>query len=137
MRHFFGGLGAVITLTLILLFVGPEGKAEAAVDPNAYLGQHAGQVQMSNPQLATDTAGIYNGGPYYYDTLSSPVYATPIPFDTLVPSWNAATPAGTWVQLKVKVRSLGQWSEWLDMGVWASGTASVKRHSTYVQPDPN
>lgn len=137
MRQFLGGLGAVITLTLILLFVGPKGRAEAAVDPNVYLVQHAGQVKMSNSQAATDTAGIYNGGRYYYGTLTSPIYATPIRFDTLVPSWNAATPAGTWVQLKVKVRSLGQWSEWLDMGVWAGGTASVKRHSTYVQPDPN
>ena len=110
MRHFFGGLSAVLTLTLILLFVGPEVRAEAAVDPNVYLGQHAGQVKISNPQAAMDKAGIYNGGRYYYGTLTSPVYATPIRFDTLVPSWNAATPAGTWVQLKVKVRSLGQWS---------------------------
>lgn len=51
-------------------------------------------------------------------------------FDTLVPSWNASTPSGTWVRVQLRVRSGGKWTGWFDLGVWAKGTGTVKRHST-------
>ncbi|QIN77848.1 peptidase C39 family protein [Rubrobacter marinus] len=62
-------------------------------------------------------------------TFRSPVYETPFPFDTLVPSWSATTPAGTWIHLRFAVRSDGRWSPALDLGVWASGTEAVRRSS--------
>ncbi|MBA4115610.1 MAG: peptidase C39 family protein, partial [Rubrobacter sp.] len=65
--------------------------------------------------------------------LTSPVHETPIRFDTLLPSWNAKTPAGTWLGLEVCVRYGGAWTEWFDMGIWASGTESVERHSVKSQ----
>src|ERR671915_2516463 len=65
--------------------------------------------------------------------MTSPVHATATPFDTLVPSWEAATPSGSWIELEVRVRSGGAWTPWFDMGIWASETGSVGRHSVAGQ----
>jgi hypothetical protein len=139
---------------MLLTFAGDE--AGAASGPYVDLDQHekasalsagtedrvvvrkradgSGRVRLSkNPRSATDTAGLYNGGRYYYGTLTSRVYAPSTRFDTLVPSWNAATPGGTWVQLEARVRSGGGWTRWFNLGVWASGTGDVKRHSVNRQ----
>jgi len=90
----------------------------------------AGEVRLvSAPYTASDDSGFYNGGSYHWGSMTSPAYGTAIQFDTLVPSWEAMTPAGTWVELEVRVRSEGGWSPWFDLGVWASEMGSVWRHS--------
>jgi len=90
----------------------------------------AGEVSLATaPYFAFDGSGSYNGGGYYWGWMTSPVYETATSFDTLVPSWEAATPAGTWVEVEVRVRSEGSWTPWYGMGVWASETGSVGRHS--------
>jgi len=94
----------------------------------------AGEVMLdSAPSSAYDGSGSYNGGSYYWGWMTSPVYATATPFDTLVPSWEAATPAGTWIELEVRVRSGDAWTPWFSMGVWATDTGSVARHSVNGQ----
>ena len=94
------------------------------------LSGETGEVRLvSAPYTAFDGSGFYNGGGYYWGWMVSPVYATATRFDTLVPSWEATTPTGTWVELEVRVRSGGVWSGWFKMGVWASGMGSVERHS--------
>lgn len=98
----------------------------------------AGEVRFISalraPHTASDDSGFYNGGRYHWGSLISPVYETTARFDTLAPSWNAVTPAGTWVQLEVRARSGGvSWTRWFNMGVWASGTQSVERHSVNGQ----
>ncbi len=85
------------------------------------------------PYTASDASGFYNGGSYYWGWMTSPVYEATTPFDTQVPSWEAVTPAGTWVELEVRVRSQGGWTPWFDMGVWSSETGSVGRHSVNGQ----
>lgn len=98
------------------------------------LADGSGRVRLSgNPRSAADRVGLYNGGRYYYGTLTSRVYRPSTRFDTLVPSWNAKTPNGTWVQLEARVRSGGGWTRWFNLGVWASGTRDVKRHSVNGQ----
>jgi hypothetical protein len=90
----------------------------------------AGEVTLvPAPYTASDSLGFYNGGNYYWGWMTSPVYGTTTLFDTLIPSWEATTPAGTWMELEVRVRSEGSWTPWFDMGVWASDTSSVWRHS--------
>ena len=94
----------------------------------------AGEVRLvSAPYTASDVSGFYNGGNYYWGWMISPVYEATTPFDALVPSWEAVTPAGTWMELDIRVRSEDGWSPWFDMGVWASGTESVGRHSVNGQ----
>jgi len=86
-------------------------------------------VSTSTPShTAFDDSGFYNGGRYRWGWLISPVYET-ARFDTLIPSWQAKTPAGTWMELEVRVRCGGIWTGWFGMGVWASGTGNVERHS--------
>ena len=92
-----------------------------------------GEVRLATikaaPRVSWDGSGFYNGGRYHWGSLTSPTYEAW--FDTLVPSWNAATPTGTWLQLEIRVRSgaTSSWTRWFNLGVWASGTQSVKRHS--------
>lgn len=70
-------------------------------------------------------------------TLTSRAYLPSTRFDTLVPSWNATTPAGTYIQTEVRVRSGGNWTPWFNMGVWARGTETIKRHSVNGQSTTN
>ncbi len=157
MKRSLGGLCAVVVL-VIMFFIVPAKPVEAApssyIDLDQYQTQKSfaagseyrtsvrklpngdGQVRLTgNPLTATDTARTYNGGRYYWGRLLSPVHKTSTPFDTLIPSWNVNTPRGTWVQVMVRVRSGGQWSRWFVMGVWASGTSDIKRHSVNGQSD--
>jgi Peptidase_C39 like family len=153
-RRFAGGFGAVLLLAFAVVFLGSAetvAQTTSYIDLDQYkeyddfaagtknrvkltkLANGDGWVSLGNPRSATDTTGSYNGGRYYWGTLTSPVYETSTRFDTLVPSWNASTPAGTWMELEVRVRSSGNWSRWFNMGVWAKGTTDIKRHSVNAQ----
>lgn len=106
-----------------------SGKKKAVVVKRTKTG--AGYVRLASSGLNTGRDGgkMYDGDRYYWGALTSKAYRTSTRFNRLVPSWNATTPAGTWVQLEVKVRSGGRWTRWFNMGVWARGTGTVKRHS--------
>lgn len=66
-------------------------------------------------------------------TLTSKAYSTMTRFDTLLPSWNATTPSGTYVRMEVRVRSGGGWTRWWNMGIWARGTDTARRQSVNGQ----
>ncbi len=82
-----------------------------------------------------DTTGIYNGGPYLYGTYVSPVHTAAGPWNWAVPSWEADTPAGTWIQVEMRALQSGVWTKYYNLGIWASGTATVQRHSVNNQGD--
>ena len=69
-------------------------------------------------------------------TWTSP-WATPgFTFTELVPSWEARTPAGTFVQVQARGRSAdGTVSSWDSLGRWASHDAGFRRASQGSQPD--
>ncbi len=92
---------------------------------------------VSPTHTSSDISGSYSGGRYHWGQLISPCYETAARFDTLVPSWDAKTPAGTWLELELRLRCTGIWTGWFKMGVWASGTESVKRHSVDGQKAGN
>jgi hypothetical protein len=79
----------------------------------------------------------YNGGSYFYGEALSPYYGPTGGFDSLIPSWNARTPSGTWISVSVRVLVNGRWTKFYNMGVWASDTGTVKRHSVNGQDDAN
>ena len=57
-------------------------------------------------------------------------------FQEAIASWNAQTPAGTWMDLLLRVREGEQWSEWFYMGIWSASTeGTVLRHSVTDQQD--
>src|SRR5690348_5487063 len=51
-----------------------------------------------DPYANANGDGVDGSGAYVSGTWTSPDLALPFGFDTLVSSWNATTPAGTWVQ---------------------------------------
>ena len=151
------GAAVLVTAVVMLLLAPAAAKAEAASSSYVYFGQYdtyaalsatqkdgvtiselsggAGEVRLDSvPYTGSDGSGFYNGGSYYWGRMTSPAYAIAPPFDTLVPSWEAVTPDGTWMELEVRVRSSeGGWSPWFEMGVWTSETGSVRRHSVNGQ----
>lgn len=57
-------------------------------------------------------------------------------FTRLVPSWNALTPEGTWIDVEVQARrAAGGETAWYRMGRWALGDAIIKRASLDGQRD--
>jgi hypothetical protein len=56
-------------------------------------------------------------------------------FDELVPSWNAHTPAGTWIETLARVRTDGAWTGWYSFGRWSSDGVAGNRQSVKGQDD--
>jgi peptidase C39-like protein len=59
------------------------------------------------------------------------------PFDELVASWNADTPAGTWISIEMQASGPDRAdpTKWYLMGIWASGDADIHRTSRGGQGD--
>ncbi len=70
----------------------------------------------------------------------SPVRTTSAPFRELIDSWNAETPPGTWIEVRLRARiddaaSSGRWSRWYDLGSWSSDSGPERRQSVKGQRD--
>ena len=65
-------------------------------------------------------------------TMSSPPVSSAKPFEQLIGSWNAVTPAGTWLEVRARLLQAPGWSPWYGLGVWAS---DGQRHSVDGQRD--
>jgi len=78
---------------------------------------------------------FYNGGSFLVGETTSPVMATPEGFSEAIASWNASTPAGTWIETLIRARVNGRFTKFYNLGVWASGSTTVARHSVRAQGD--
>lgn len=79
---------------------------------------------------------------YDYATWTSPVVTTDFGLDQLVASWNARTPAGTWVQIDMRgTTETGARTKWYTMGRWAADDpdagGAIHRTSVPKQGDEN
>ena len=73
---------------------------------------------------------------YHSATWTSPIRATEFGLTELVASWNADTPAGTWVQVEMRgTTNAGIATKWYVMGRWASGDGDIHRTSLGGQGD--
>jgi hypothetical protein len=81
-----------------------------------------------------DGGSYYNGGAFRAGTATD-VQSVPGGFDSVVPSFDAQTPAGTWVKLTVAARIEGTWTKDYELGIWAFDTTTVARHSVDGQGD--
>jgi uncharacterized protein YvpB len=114
--------------------------------------QRAGTRCLENGQLGLDwtsaAEGIdpvgpgeyhgrnfYNGGNFAVGEAIGPEIRVSFKFKEVVASWNADTPDGTWVEVRARVCFDTRWSEWYNLGIWASGCSMVKRHSVSEQAD--
>jgi hypothetical protein len=64
----------------------------------------------------------------------SPVVRTRIGAREAIPSWNVATPAGTWVEVGLRALAGGRWTRWYELGSWSSRDGA-RRHSVAEQRD--
>ena len=105
-----------------------------AASYNASVGLCAG-VDPVAPGSYDSGLNYYNGGNFYYGTLLSPVHTTQQSVTTLIASWNATTPADTWMEVHVRVLEGKSWTHWYDLPVWANDFSTIHRHSVGGQKD--
>jgi hypothetical protein len=80
--------------------------------------------------------GVNGSGPYEYGTWTSGLTTLAFPFDELVSSWDAQTPAGTWIQVEMKpTLDDGHVAKWYILGQWTYGDSDFHRTSVGGQGD--
>jgi Peptidase_C39 like family len=97
--------------------------------PGIVIGHPSGTIQYTDPHTGTTSS-------WEAASWTSPVHKVPFGATELVASWNAHTPAGTWIQTEL----LGTYSDGTQtpayvMGRWASGDGDIKRTSVDGQTD--
>jgi hypothetical protein len=101
----------------------------AAVRP--VVGPRAG-LELAHPTERQNYTDPHTGttATYVYGSWTSPVHELSFGATELVASWNAQTPAGSWLQVQMRGRAEdGTWTGWWDMGHWASGDTDISRTS--------
>jgi hypothetical protein len=101
----------------------------AGTRPGVEIASPAGTVEYTDPHTGTTAS-------WEYARWLSPVHTAATPAGELIASWNAATPAGTFL----RVEMLGTYSDgtdtpWYTLGVWASGDDDIRRTSVDGQED--
>jgi hypothetical protein len=71
---------------------------------------------------------------YEFATWSSPEVATPFGATEIVPSWNAATPPGTWIEVALEA-SIGADRRMYVLGLWAETTDDIQRTTVPMPSD--
>jgi hypothetical protein len=144
------------TLALLALFlavaVGPASAAEKEPYPVAFHAfafgagttagtqvDRGGALVLGRSGLATVTyADPFGYAPrdYQAGTWTSPWQPAGFGFMELVSSWNADTPAGTWIQVEMRATAPdGHVTKWYVMGRWAYGDGDIHRTSVGGQGD--
>ena len=94
----------------------------------------------SDPYLpgAYNGGNYYNGGSFKVGEATSPEISTAFHYQEAIASWNASTPAGSWVEIQFRAKYGTRWSKWYILGIWASDssdTSTINRHSVRLQGD--
>src|SRR5215216_5904367 len=71
----------------------------------------------------------YNGGSFLVGEATSPEITTAFHYKEAIASWNADTPAGSWLEVQLRAQYGTRWSKWYVLGIWAADTSTVVRHS--------
>ncbi|OIJ65581.1 peptidase C39 family protein [Streptomyces mangrovisoli] len=114
-----------------------EWRGGAAHGVRAVAGHRPGVV-VARPEGTTDYTDPHTGttAAWEYATWTSPVHRLAVPATEVVASWNADTPAGTWLQVELNgTYSDGTATPWYVMGRWAAGDQDIKRTSVDDQTD--
>ncbi|MGW1467965.1 peptidase C39 family protein [Streptomyces sp. NPDC002308] len=104
-------------------------RAVAGRRPGLVIGTPAGTTDHTDPHTGTTAA-------WEYATWTSPSHRSAVPATEVIASWNADTPAGTWIQIELLGRySDGTDTPWYVMGRWAAGDEDIRRTSVDDQTD--
>ncbi|MEV6196808.1 peptidase C39 family protein [Streptomyces sp. NPDC051920] len=104
-------------------------RALPGVRPGLVIGAPAGTTDYTDPHTGRTAT-------WEYATWTSPVHRLAVPSTEAIASWNAHTPAGTWLQIELTgTYSDGTDTPWYVMGRWASGDQDIRRTSVDDQTD--
>jgi hypothetical protein len=103
-------------------------------------------VQASDGRLVLAPGGIATEGEIEGLTVPAgmaglavgPAQATSGPFEEMIASWNAETPPGTWIEVRLRARvggAVGRWTRWYNLGAWSSDSGPERRQSVKGQRD--
>ncbi|MER5935596.1 peptidase C39 family protein [Streptomyces sp. NPDC002054] len=97
--------------------------------PALAFGTPAGRTAYTDPHTGRQST-------WEYAAWTSPVHRSAVPATELIASWNARTPAGSWLQTELRgTYTDGTATPWYVMGRWASGDADIRRTSVDGQTD--
>ncbi|MER6676182.1 peptidase C39 family protein [Streptomyces sp. NPDC000983] len=104
-------------------------RAVAGARPGLVIASPAGVADYTDPHTGTTAA-------WEYATWTSPVHRLGVPATEVIASWNAHTPAGTWIGIELRgTYSDGTDTPWYVMGRWAAGDEDILRTSVDDQTD--
>ncbi|MGW0768200.1 peptidase C39 family protein [Streptomyces sp. NPDC002676] len=104
-------------------------RAVSGLRPAVEIGTAAGRTDYTDPHTGTTAT-------WEYATWTSPVQQLTVPATEAIASWNAHTPAGTWLQVELRgTYTDGTDTPWYVMGRWAAGDQDIKRTSVDGQSD--
>ncbi|GAA3022561.1 peptidase C39 family protein [Streptomyces glomeratus] len=104
-------------------------RALAGARPAVAIGTPAGRTDYTDPHTGKTAS-------WEYATWTSPVHRLSVPSTEAIASWNAHTPAGTWLQVELQgTYSDGTDTPWYVMGRWAAGDRDIRRTSVDGQTD--
>ncbi|MFD9411764.1 peptidase C39 family protein [Streptomyces sp. NPDC059989] len=97
--------------------------------PGLEIGTAAGRTEYTDPHTGKKST-------WEYAAWTSPVHRSTVPATEAIASWNARTPAGTWIQTELRgTYTDGTATPWYVMGRWASGEGDIRRTSVDGQTD--
>jgi hypothetical protein len=110
-------------------FASGQGEGVLRTKPGLRMGIPVGTITHTEPLLGTTRT-------YEYSRWTSPMYRHGFGASQLVASWNAITPAHTWLLIEMQgVTAAGANSVWYKMGRWASGDTDIIRTSLPTESD--
>lgn len=105
-------------------------------------GKHEGTVTSDKRlQLGSPLASGSYVDPYgrtisdERGTWTSASVRTPFAFDRLIASWNATTPAGTWIEVQMRAGGASRQTKWYTLAIWSSGDDTIHRTTVRGQSD--
>ncbi|MFF1419115.1 peptidase C39 family protein [Streptomyces sp. NPDC058280] len=106
-------------------------RAVSGTRPALVIGTPAGRTDYADPHTGKSAS-------WEYATWTSPLHRSAVPATEVIASWNAETPAGTWLQIELSGRySDNTATPWYVMGRWTSGDGDgdIRRTSVDDQTD--
>ncbi|MET8287751.1 peptidase C39 family protein [Streptomyces sp. NPDC005132] len=104
-------------------------RAVSGARPGLVIASPAGTVAYTDPHTGRTAT-------WEYATWTSPVHRLAVPATEAIASWNARTPAGTWLQVELTgTYSDGTATPWYVVGRWAAGDQDIRRTSVDGQKD--
>src|SRR5918995_1109513 len=140
----------LVAFTLLLVLTGSASAASEAylvdLESFAFSGGTTHGTTASGSVLTLAASGLtsapytdphgYGTKTYESGSWTSAWHDPGFAFSQAVPSWNAATPAQTWIQVELRARTQdSRETKWYVLGRWASGDADFHRTSVPGQGD--